>query len=89
FKKDRKLEPQPESFGDFCDRVGFEALREFSQTYEPMAEETPKKTKRKERHRIRVHDEVYAKLKAEATRQDKQMIDLATEALNAYLDRVE
>ncbi|MGB6167576.1 MAG: sulfite reductase, ferredoxin dependent, partial [Geitlerinemataceae cyanobacterium] len=27
FKKYRKLEPQPESFGDFCDRVGFEALR--------------------------------------------------------------
>jgi sulfite reductase (ferredoxin) len=91
FKKERKQEPQPESFGDFCDRVGFEALREFSESYEPMAEEpsAPKKTKRKERHRIRVHDEVYAKLKAEATRQGKQMIDLATEALNIYLDRVQ
>lgn len=85
FKKERK--PQ-ESFGDFCDRVGFEALRDFSATYEPLPEPpAPKKAKRKERQRIRVHDEVYAKLKAEATRQGKQMIDLASEAIEAYLGR--
>lgn len=85
FKQDRK--PQ-ESFGDFCDRVGFEALRDFSATYEPLPEiSAPKKAKRKERQRIRVRDEVYAKLKAEATRQGKQMIDLASEAIEAYLGR--
>ncbi|MBE9127232.1 MULTISPECIES: sulfite reductase, ferredoxin dependent [unclassified Coleofasciculus] len=31
FKKDRKLE---ESFGDFCDRVGFDSIREFTVTYQ-------------------------------------------------------
>lgn len=85
FKKERK---PGESFGDFCDRVGFEALRDFSSTYEPLPETpAPKKAKRKERQRIRVRDEVYAKLKAEATRQGKQMIDLASEAIEAYLGR--
>ena len=85
FKQDRKLKPEPESFGDFCDRVGFDALREFSAAYEPGSALKAKK-KRQERHRIRIYDEVYAKLKAASESQGKPMIDLASEALNAYLD---
>lgn len=36
FKKKRK---KAESFGDFCHRVGFDAIRDFSSSYEPGKEE--------------------------------------------------
>jgi sulfite reductase (ferredoxin) len=89
FSKARKRKPQPESFGDFCNRVGFDALREFSQSngmqLESGEEGVSKKAKRTERCRIRIHDEVYAQLKAESTRLGKPMIELASEALSAYL----
>lgn len=78
FKKDRK---SGEGFGDFCDRIGVEALREFADSYDPAT----LKPKRKERPRIRIYDEVYSRLKEESTRTGKPMLDLASEALEAYL----
>jgi sulfite reductase (ferredoxin) len=46
-----------ESFGDFCDRVGFEALRQFAETYNPE-NYTSKKTK-EGRHRLSVSHDLY------------------------------
>jgi sulfite reductase (ferredoxin) len=78
FKRDRQA---GESFGDFCDRVGLEALREFAASYTPP--------KRHERRRVRIQDEIYLRLKAASDASGKPMIDLASEALAQYLDRVE
>ena len=78
FKQERK---PSERFGDFCDRIGMEGLQQFSDSYDPST----LKPKRQERHRIRIYDEVYDRLKEESLRSGKPMLDLASEALNAYL----
>ncbi|AUT03843.1 sulfite reductase, ferredoxin dependent [Nostoc sp. CENA543] len=88
FKQSRTPE---ESFGDFCDRVGFDAIREFASQYEPEAAvtvepEAPKAASksRKARYRVSLHDDLYAKLKTTATSQGRSMTDLVKEALEAY-----
>ncbi|MFQ4145964.1 sulfite reductase, ferredoxin dependent [Chlorogloeopsis sp. ULAP02] len=78
FKKSRK---KGESFGDFCNRVGFEAIREFSDSYKPRTVNYVGKA----RHRITVRDDVYDVLKEAADRQGKSMTDLVDEALKLYL----
>jgi sulfite reductase (ferredoxin) len=78
FKQERK---PGERFGDFCDRMGMDGLQQFSDSYDPST----LKPKRQERHRIRIYDEVYDRLKEESLRSGKPMLDLASEALNAYL----
>ncbi|MCF4968046.1 sulfite reductase, ferredoxin dependent [Nostoc sp. CMAA1605] len=88
FKQSRTSQ---ESFGDFCDRVGFDAIREFASQYEPEAAvtvepEAPKATSksRKARYRVSLHDDLYTKLKTTATSQGRSMTDLVKEALEAY-----
>ncbi|WNZ26049.1 sulfite reductase, ferredoxin dependent [Leptolyngbya sp. NK1-12] len=80
FKKNRK---KRESFGDFCDRVGFDTLRQFAATYEPAT--TAKRT----RHRVGVYDPAYSKLKAAAEQHGKPMTALVNEAIEAYLKTLE
>ncbi|WP_066383713.1 MULTISPECIES: sulfite reductase, ferredoxin dependent [unclassified Anabaena] len=85
FKKSRT---SGESFGDFCDRVGFDAIREFADKYKPEAEEAivePTVKNRKSAHRISVQDDVYDKLKQTAASQGKPMSALVNEALKIYL----
>ncbi|TAF15475.1 MAG: sulfite reductase, ferredoxin dependent, partial [Nostocales cyanobacterium] len=77
FKKFRKGK---EKFGDFCDRVGLEAIREFSATYTPG---TPTSSG-KSRHRVSLKDDVYNKLKETAEQQGKPMTELVNEALDKY-----
>ncbi|AVH67586.1 sulfite reductase, ferredoxin dependent [Nostoc sp. 'Peltigera membranacea cyanobiont' 213] len=81
FKKSRKSK---ESFGDFCDRVGFDAIREFSATYEPQAANGANKS----RHRVNLKEEVYSKLKDVAESQGKPMTQLVTEALEVYFQNL-
>merc|ERR1739838_441562 len=47
----------------------------------------PKDTS-KMRHRVSVRDEIYTKLKEESKRQGKPVVQLATEAIAEYLERV-
>jgi sulfite reductase (ferredoxin) len=95
FQKSRQT---GESFGDFCDRVGFDAIREFAAQYQPetvavTAEEIPPQTvatKKKaapsrSRPRISLYDEVYTKLKDTATSEGKSMTEIVNAALKAYL----
>ncbi|MBD2301689.1 sulfite reductase, ferredoxin dependent [Nostoc sp. FACHB-190] len=92
FKKSRQAE---ESFGDFCSRVGFDAIREFSAQYQPetvavTTAETSAPAKKKaapsrSRPRISLYDEVYSKLKETATSQGKSMTEIVNEALKIYL----
>ncbi|MBD2577634.1 sulfite reductase, ferredoxin dependent [Oscillatoria sp. FACHB-1406] len=84
FKQDKKT---GETFGEFCDRVGFEALHQFSSTYQPGSEEQPKRPSksRKIRYRIGVYDEMYERVKKAATERGKSMTEILAEALDAYL----
>ncbi|AVZ30527.1 sulfite reductase, ferredoxin dependent [Nodularia spumigena] len=81
FKNFREYE---ESFGDFCDRLGFDALREFAATYQPQTTNTVSKS----RHRVSIKDEVYLKLKEAANSQDRPMTELVNEALEAYFQNL-
>jgi sulfite reductase (ferredoxin) len=80
FKRSRKKGKHPESFGDFCHRVGFEALRDFSATYVPTAAKGSGS-----RHRLGVREEVYVKLKAAAEAEGKSMTEIVNLALESYL----
>jgi sulfite reductase (ferredoxin) len=98
FKQDR--EPG-EAFGDFCDRIGFDAIREFTVTYESpklnsqsdtglvnevvMPEPSMARVSGKTRYRIGVRDELYERVKTAAAQQGKSMTQLAAEALETYL----
>jgi sulfite reductase (ferredoxin) len=81
FKNFRKYE---ESFGDFCHRLGFDALREFAATYQPQTTTNPSKS----RHRVSIRDEVYIQLKQAATAQNRPMTELVNEALAAYFEKL-
>jgi len=113
FKQERQTE---ESFGDFCDRVGFDAIRKYTVSYQSGAnlenreeipnvehekeidsveneEEMAKPTKKKDvgknrRHRVRLRDELHTRLKAAAEKQGKTMTQIASEALEAYLEKI-
>ncbi|MEM7061795.1 MAG: sulfite reductase, ferredoxin dependent [Cyanobacteria bacterium P01_B01_bin.77] len=78
FKKDR----QPsESFGDFCDRIGFDALRDFSASYVPV-----KTASGRRRHRVGVSGDVYIQLKEAAAKQGVSMAQITESAIAAYLN---
>ena len=115
FRKEQLQQEKPESFGDFCDRVGFAALRSFSTSYQTAPTEvelanghlvnsgmektevltpvestettatTESTAPNKIRRRISVRDDVYDRLKQTAARQGKPLVQLATEAIEAYL----
>lgn len=86
FQKSRK---KAESFGDFCDRVGFEAIEQFMTNYQAKLEKNagdqaaPKSSKN--RYRVGLEDDLYQALKTTATAQGKPMNQLAGEAIEAYL----
>lgn len=93
FKQQRQ---NSESFGDFCNRVGFVALREFAATYEPGAvpgtqletiavTEAAVLSSGKPRYRVGIRDGVYDRLKATAVEQGKPMTEIVNEAIEAYL----
>jgi sulfite reductase (ferredoxin) len=78
FKESRETE---ESFGDFCNRVGFDAIREYAANYTPKSTTIAKKL----RHRVTVRDDVYDKLRQASQTQGKPMTDMVNEAIKAYL----
>jgi sulfite reductase (ferredoxin) len=87
FFRDRKQ--NQESFGDFCHRVGFDAIRDFATNYKPPRPKSRTKGEkrrriRKHEHRISVNDSVYDKLKAISTKNKKSMKAIVTEALETY-----
>lgn len=138
FKRERN---SGESFGDWCDRIGFESIRHFvnnyssyssmnidtqekeqnfqretqvAQSYQsppgengqaaasgtlaPLAQTTQSSVPSegepqqqtdtsKMRHRVSVRDEIYNRMKTEAKRQGKPLVQIATEAFEEYLKR--
>jgi sulfite reductase (ferredoxin) len=74
-----------ESFGDFCDRVGFDALHQFAATYNPD-HYTNKKTK-EGRHRLSVSHDLYLTLQATAEKEGRPMSQVMIDAVSAYLQQ--
>jgi sulfite reductase (ferredoxin) len=71
-----------ESFGDFCDRLGFEALRQFADQYDPAQYKAPKRDRR---HRIGINEDVYELLKEISDRQGRPMSQVTADAIHAYI----
>ncbi len=74
-----------ESFGDFCDRVGFEALRQFAETYDP-AHYAPSHTK-EGRHRLSVSHDFFLTLQTTAEKEGRSMGHVIADALALYLQQ--
>ncbi|QDZ39849.1 sulfite reductase, ferredoxin dependent [Euhalothece natronophila Z-M001] len=70
-----------ESFGEFCNRVGFEAIQEYSASYKPQS-----KRRKDRRHRISIYEDLHERLKATAEKRGTSMTKLVSEALEKYLD---
>ncbi|NJK42127.1 MAG: NADPH-dependent assimilatory sulfite reductase hemoprotein subunit, partial [Acaryochloridaceae cyanobacterium SU_2_1] len=85
FKRNCRRGPTPESFGDFCDRVGFEALRQFSATYQPT--ESSGSESSRVRYRVNLRPDIYSRLKETASTQGKTLTEIASEALEVYLQQ--
>ncbi len=88
FKQNR----QPgESFGVFCGRVGFNAIRQFSNNYTAgslMDTDTTKKRKfRKNQRRVSVPDDLFPRLKEVAQQEGRPMNQIIADALNAYFTK--
>lgn len=75
FKKRRRKD---ESFGDFCHRLGFDAIRDFAENY---GKATGGRSTPDQRKRVTLRDETYLKLQRIALGQGKTMADLATEII--------
>jgi sulfite reductase (ferredoxin) len=98
FKQDRKPE---ESFGDFCDRVGFDAIREFTVAYESpklnlqsdtglvnevvLPEPSMTKVNGKIRYRLGFGMNFMSVSRQPPAQEGKSMTQLTSEALEAYL----
>ncbi len=77
FYRDRRQ--SGESFGDFCHRVGFAALREFAANYVPTA--TTK------RYRVDVRADQYQQLKEWAAAKGMSLAAVTREAIQRYLEQ--
>ncbi|MGH2413185.1 MAG: NADPH-dependent assimilatory sulfite reductase hemoprotein subunit, partial [Microcystaceae cyanobacterium] len=79
-----------ESFGDFCHRIGFAAMREFSGSYQLGSySKSPKKVAqsykfRKNQRRVSVTDETFDHLKEASAKEGRPMNQIVSEALEAY-----
>ncbi len=88
FKRDRQ---SGESFGIFCHRVGFDAIRQFSANYKlgSYMEETTTKPKkfRKNQKRVSVPDDIFPRLKEASQQEGRPMNQIIAEALNDYFGK--
>jgi sulfite reductase (ferredoxin) len=71
-----------ESFGDFCDRITFDALRKFTAGYDPA---TYRPRKKDRRHRIGVYNDTYELLKVAVEQEGRPMSQITADAIEAYV----
>ena len=88
FKQNRK---STESFGSFCSRVGFDAIRNFSANYTIGSymdtDTTPKRKFRKNQRRVSVPDDVFPRLKEIAEKEGRPMNQIIADALSDYFTK--
>ena len=82
FKQERQ---ESESFGEFCHRLGFEALRQFSDSYQAKALGTS--LVRKNKNRVSVADELFVQLKDASVKENRPMNQIIGDALTAYFEQ--
>ena len=82
FKQERQ---ESESFGEFCHRLGFEALRQFSDSYQAKASGTS--LVRKNKNRVSVADELFVQLKDASVKENRPMNQIIGDALTAYFEQ--
>ena len=80
-----------ESFGEFCNRIGFDALRKFSESYELGSYKQAMKhsKKRKNQRRVSVPDDMFPRLKEASKQEGRPMNQIIAEALEAYFAKKE
>jgi sulfite reductase (ferredoxin) len=82
FKQERQ---ESESFGEFCHRLGFDALRQFSASYQSKASGTS--LVRKNKNRVSVDDQLFAQLKETSVNENRPMNQIIGDALTAYFEQ--
>ena len=80
FKQERQ---SGESFGDFCDRISFDAIRNFSESYVPAAS----KASLRRKHRVGVSGEFHTQLKEASAKEGISMAEITERALAAYFQK--
>jgi sulfite reductase (ferredoxin) len=86
FKAARTHNGKPESFGDFCHRIGFAALREYVTTYVPTSSKSNSE-KHRIRHRVNLRPTVFENLKLAAQNEGRTLAEIASDAIEAYLQK--
>ncbi|MEM9506123.1 MAG: sulfite reductase, ferredoxin dependent [Cyanobacteria bacterium P01_E01_bin.35] len=88
FRQNRKSK---ESFGSFCSRVGFAAIRDFAANYKIGSymdtDTTPKRKFRKNQRRVSVPDDVFPRLKEIAEKEGRPMNQIIADALSDYFSK--
>jgi sulfite reductase (ferredoxin) len=88
FKQNHKSK---ESFGSFCSRVGFSAIRNFSANYiigsYMDTDTTPKRKFRKNQRRVSVPDDLFPRLKEVAQKEGRPMNQIIADALSEYFSK--
>ena len=88
FKQNRKSK---ESFGSFCGRVGFAAIRNFAANYTIGSymdtDTTPKRKFRKNQRRVSVPDDIFPRLKETAEKEGRPMNQVIADALSEYFTK--
>ncbi|NJM75292.1 MAG: sulfite reductase, ferredoxin dependent [Acaryochloridaceae cyanobacterium RU_4_10] len=86
YKTARTQNGKPESFGDFCHRVGFAALREYVATYVPTGGKSNSE-KHRVRYRVNLRPNVFENLKQAAQNEGRTLAEIASDAIEAYLQK--
>lgn len=81
FRDHRRVD---EGFGDFCDRITFDAIRKFTAGYDPA---TYRPRKKDQRHRIGIYSDTYDLLKVAAEKEGRPMSQITADAIQAYVAR--
>jgi sulfite reductase (ferredoxin) len=83
FKESRLMDGATESFGDFCNRMGVDALREYASQYVPRRGRASDKNRM--RYRVNLRQDVFERLKQTASDEKRTLADIASEAIEAYM----
>jgi sulfite reductase (ferredoxin) len=83
YKESRLMNGTTESFGDFTNRVGVEALQEYASEYVPKRGRSSDKNRM--RYRVNLRQEVFERLKQAAAEEKRTLADIASEAIETYM----
>jgi sulfite reductase (ferredoxin) len=83
YKESRLMNGTTESFGDFTNRVGVEALQEYASENVPKRGRSSEKNRM--RYRVNLRQEVFERLKQASVEEKRTLADIASEAIEHYM----